>query len=77
MKYRLCEIRLEAECSFISQALQVASAVKEDAFWNCWEDKVRNDHVGVTKRTLIVQQQKKLCTYTQCSKARTEGCRSQ
>ena len=55
----------------------MASAVKEDAFWNSWEDKVKNDHVGVTKRTLIVQQQKNYALTTQCSRARTEVCRSQ
>lgn len=65
MKYRMCKIKLEAECSFISKVLQVASAVKEDTFWNCWEDKVKNDHVGVTIKAFIVSNKKTMHFTTQ------------
>ena len=48
MKCRMCETRLGAKCYFVSKALQMVSAVKEDAVWKSWEGRVKNGHVGVT-----------------------------
>ena len=48
MKCRMCETRLGAKCYFVSKALQMVSAVKEDTVWKSWEGSLKNGHGGVT-----------------------------
>lgn len=76
MKSRMCKIKLDTECYFVTKVLQMVSAVQEDTFWKRWEGRVKNGSV-VTILALTAGQQNNYALTTQCSGARTEASRSQ
>lgn len=69
MKSRMCKIKLDTECYFVTKVLQMVSAVQEDTFWKRWEGRVKNGSV-VTILALTAGQQNNYALTTQCSGAR-------
>lgn len=73
MKNRMCKIKLEAKCYFVSKALQMASAVKRQILEDLGRQRVKSGHMDVTLTAFIAWQQNNDALTTQHSRTSKEA----